>query len=62
LTPEALIAPLVIDGLMNSLGLKSCITNILAKEVRPGDLLIFGSLFGSQAVSIQKVLNRAGIS
>jgi len=44
LTPEGMIAPLVIDGPMNSLVFKSYITNTLAKEVRPGDLLIMDNL------------------
>ena len=61
LTPEGMIAPLVIDGPMNSLVFESYITNTLAKEVRPGDLLIMVNLSAHKTAAVQEVLNRAGI-
>ena len=61
LTPEGLIAPLVIDGPMNPLIFESYITNILAKEVRPGDLLMFDNLSAHKTTAVRQVLNRAGI-
>ena len=61
LTPEGMIAPLVIDGPMNSLIFESYITNTLAKEVRPGDLLIMDNLSAHKTAAVQQALNRAGI-
>jgi len=61
LTPEGMIAPLVIDGPMNSLIFESYITNTLAKEVRPGDLLIMDNLSAHKTTAVQQALNRAGI-
>ena len=61
LTPEGKIAPLVIDGPMNSLIFESYITNTLAKEVRPGDLLIMDNLSAHKTTEVQQALNRAGI-
>jgi DDE superfamily endonuclease len=61
LTPEGMIAPLVIDGPMNSLVFESYITNTLAKEVRPGDLLIMDNLSAHKTAAVQEALNRAGI-
>ena len=61
LTPEGMIAPLVIDGRMNSLVFESYITNTLAKEVRPGGLLIMENLSAHKTAAVQEALNRAGI-
>ena len=61
LTPEGLIAPLVIDGPMNSLIFESYITNTLAKEVRPDNLLIMDNLSAHKTAAVQQALNRAGI-
>ena len=61
LTPEGMIAPLVIDGPMNSLVFESYISNTLAKEVRPGDLLIMDNLSAHKTAAVQEALNRAGI-
>jgi hypothetical protein len=61
LTPEGLIAPLVIDGPMNPLIFESYITNILAKEVWPGDLLMIDNLSAHKTTAVRQVLNRAGI-
>jgi hypothetical protein len=61
LTPEGMIAPLVIDGPMNSLIFESYITNTLAKEVRPGDLLIMDNLSAHKTTAVQQALNLAGI-
>jgi hypothetical protein len=51
-----MIAPLVIDGPMNSLVFESYITNTLAKEVRPGDLLIMDNLSAHKTAAVQKAL------
>jgi transposase len=61
LTLEGLIAPLVIDGPINSLTFESYITNTLAQEVRSGDLLIMDNLSAHKAAEVQQALNRAGI-
>ena len=61
LTPEGMIAPLVIDGPMNSLVFESYINKTLAKEVRPGDLLIMDNLSAHKTAAVQEALNRSGI-
>ncbi len=61
LTPAGMIAPLVIDGPMNFLVFESHITNTLAKEVRPGDLLIMDNLSAHKTAAVRQALNRAGI-
>ena len=61
LTPEGMIAPLVIDGPMNSLVFESYITNTLAKEVRTGDFLIMDNLSAHKTAAVQEGLNWDGI-
>jgi transposase len=61
LTPEGMIAPLVIDGPMNSLVFESYITNTLAKEIRPGDLLIMDNLSAHKTAAVRQALSRSGI-
>ena len=61
LTPEGMIAPLVIDGPMNSLVFESYINNTLAKEVRPGDLLIMDNLSAHKTTAVRQALSRSGI-
>ena len=56
-----MIAPLVVDGPMNFLVFESYINNTLAKEVRPGDLLIMDNLSAHKTAAVQEALNRSGI-
>lgn len=62
LTSKGFIAPLVLDGPMNSLIFEGYITNILAKETRPGDLLIMDNLPAHKTKAVQSSMKRLGIN
>ena len=62
LTPKGFIAPLVLDGPMNSLIFASYITNILAKEIRTGDLLVMDNLSAHKTKAVQSSMERLGIN
>lgn len=62
LTPKGFIAPLVLDGPMNSLIFESYITNILAKEIRPGDLLVMDNLSAHKTKAVRATMERLGIN
>jgi transposase len=44
LTADGFIAPMVLDGAMNTAAFVAYVDQVLAKEVRPGDLLILDNL------------------
>jgi transposase len=44
LTADGLIAPMVLDGAMNTAAFIAYVDQVLSKEVRPGDLLVLDNL------------------
>ena len=61
LTTEGFIAPLVIKGALNANIFENYITKILAKEIRPGDLLIMDNLSSHKTAIVRNAMEENGI-
>ncbi len=61
LTNEGFIAPLVIKGALNANIFENYITKILAKEIRPGDLLIMDNLSSHKTTIVRNAMEENGI-
>ena len=61
LTAEGFIAPMVLDGPMNTAAFCAYVEQVLAKEVRAGDLLILDNLSSHKTAGTLAALRRHGI-
>ena len=57
LTAPGFIAPMVLDGPMNAAGFTASIEQVLAKEARPGDLLVLDNLSSHKTAGVQAALS-----
>lgn len=60
LTDRELVAPLVIDGPMNSITFLYYVTHILAQELSPGDVVIMDNLSCHKAKGVKEAIEAAG--
>jgi transposase len=58
LTAGGFIAPMVLDGAMNTAAFVAYVDQVLAKEVRPGDLLILDNLSSHKTPAARAALRR----
>ena len=61
LTRKGLIAPMLLDGPMNSVTFKAYIEQVLAKETRPGDLVILDNLSSHKTAEVRRTFADRGI-
>jgi transposase len=61
LTTRGIIAPMVLDGAMNAAAFTAYIEQVLAKETRPGDLLLLDNLPAHKTAGVRATLERSGI-
>ena len=61
LTNEGFITPLIIKGALNANIFENYITKILAKEIRPGDLLIMDNLSSHKTAIVRNTMEENGI-
>jgi transposase len=61
LTAHGFIAPMVLDGAMNAAAFTAYIEQVLAKETRPGDLLILDNLPSHKTAGVRTTLQACGI-
>lgn len=61
LTAEGFIAPMVLDGAMNAAAFTAYIEQVLAKETRPGDLVILDNLSSHKTAGVRAAFERCGI-
>jgi transposase len=62
LTAAGLIAPMLIDGAMNSDLFAAYIDQVLSKETRPGDLVILDNLPAHETAAVRAAFARHGIA
>ena len=62
LTAGGFIAPMVLDGAMNGTAFVAYIDQVLAKEVRPGDLVILDNLSSHKTAAVRKAFARHHIN
>jgi transposase len=62
LTAGGFIAPMVLDGPMNAVAFTAYIEQVLAKEVRPGDLLILDNLSSHKTAGVRAALAACGLN
>jgi transposase len=58
LTAGGFIAPMVLDGAMNGTAFVAYIDQVLAKEVRPGDLVILDNLSSHKTAAVRNAFAR----
>jgi len=58
LTADGFIAPMVLDGAMNSTAFVAYVDQVLAKEVRPGDLVVLDNLSSHKTPAAVAALRR----
>jgi transposase len=58
LTAEGFIAPMVLDGAMNTAAFVAYVDQVLAKEVRPGDLVVLDNLSSHKTPATIAALRR----
>jgi len=58
LTADGFIAPMVLDGAMNTAAFVSYVDQVLAKEVRPGDLVILDNLSSHKTPAVRAAFAR----
>lgn len=61
LTARGFIAPMVLDGPMNADAFRAYLEQVLAKETRPGDLLVLDNLSSHKTKAVQDTLKSCGI-
>jgi transposase len=61
LTTQGVIAPMVLDGAMNAAAFTAYIEQVLAKETRPGDLVILDNLPSHKTAGVRAMFARCGI-
>src|SRR5262249_42350049 len=61
LTLRGFVAPMVLDGPMTSDAFTAYIEQVLAKETKPGDLVILDNLSSHKTAKVQAAFNRCGI-
>jgi transposase len=61
LTARGLIAPMVLDGAMNAAAFTAYIEQVLAKETRPGDLVILDNLSSHKTAAVRTAFERCQI-
>jgi transposase len=54
LTNQGFIAPMVLDGAMDSLSFTAYIRQVLAREARPGDLVILDNLSAHKTAAVRE--------
>src|SRR5689334_24919201 len=62
LTAGGFIAPMVLDGAMNGAAFVAYIDQVLAKEVRPGELVILDNLSSLKRAAVRKAFARHHLS
>ena len=62
LTSHGLIAPMVLDGAMNAAAFTAYIEQVLAKEIRPGDVVILDNLPAHKTTSVRAAFARCDIN
>ena len=62
LTHEGFIAPMVLDGAMNSATFQAYIEQVLAKETRPNDLVILDNLPAHKTAAVRAAFERHQIN
>jgi transposase len=62
LTADGLIAPMVLDGTMNTAAFCAYVDQVLARDVRPGDLLILDNLSSHKTAGTLAALRRHQIA
>ena len=60
LTAEGFIAPLVLDGPMNRVIFTAYVEQMLAPELRPGDVLVLDNLSSHKGLEARKAVEAAG--
>jgi len=58
LTADGFIAPMVLDGAMNTAAFVAYVDQVLAKEVRPGDLVILDNLSSHKTPAVRAAFAR----
>jgi len=61
LTTQGFIAPMVLDGPVNAAAFTAYIQQVLAKETRPGDLLVLDNLSSHKTAAVQATLTSCRI-
>jgi transposase len=62
LTADGFIAPMVLDGAMNTAAFVAYVDQVLAKEVRPGDLVVLDNLSSHKTPAAAAALRRHNIA
>lgn len=62
LTREGFIAPMVLDGAMNAVTFQAYIEQVLAKETRPGDLVILDNLPAHKTAAVRTAFEQNQIN
>lgn len=58
LTADGFVAPMVLDGAMNTAAFVAYVDQVLSKEVRPGDLVILDNLSSHKTAAARAALGR----
>jgi transposase len=58
LTADGFIAPMVLDGAMNTAAFVAYIDQVLAKEARPGDLVVLDNLSSHKTAEVRRAFAR----
>jgi len=61
LTGRGLIAPMVLDGPMDAAAFTAYVEQVLAKETRPGDLVILDNLSAHKTAGVRATFRRCAI-
>jgi transposase len=62
LTADGFVAPMVLDGAMNSAAFAAYVEQVLAKEVRPGDVVVLDNLSSHKTAAVRAAFARHGIT
>lgn len=62
LTARGFIAPMVLDGPMTSAAFIAYIRQVLAKETRPGDLVVLDNLSSHKTAAVQAAFRACGVA
>lgn len=62
LTSRGVIAPMVLDGALDGAAFAAYVEQVLAKETRPGDLVILDNLAAHKTAGVRAALQRCGVS
>lgn len=62
LRTSGMVAPMVLDGPINSVAFKAYVDQVLVPELRPGDIVVMDNLGSHKGVGVKEAIEAAGAS